>query len=234
MSDIQKIKILIIDDHTLFRSGLKSLIQREAESKYEVVAEAADGLEGIKQMSKHNPDIILLDLSMPVMIGKVTLQQIMYINPEQIVLMLTVSEDAADLTECMQLGASGFLLKNIEADFLLTSIDRALKGDTVFSPEMTQKLLNQLISKTTTNKRDEIEAEELDSTKAKVAELTTREREILAYVAAGESNKQIARCLDVAENTVKVHVQNILKKLEVNSRVQAAVIAVQFNIQADN
>ena len=76
---------------------------------------------------------------------------------------------------------------------------------------MTQKLLNQLISKTTTNKRDEIEAEELDSTKAKVAELTTREREILAYVAAGESNKQIARCLDVAENTVKVHVQNILK-----------------------
>ena len=234
MSDIQKIKILIIDDHTLFRSGLKSLIQREAESKYEVVAEAADGLEGIKQMSKHNPDIILLDLSMPVMNGKETLQQIMYINPEQMVLMLTVSEDAADLTECMQLGASGFLLKNIEADFLLTSIDRALKGDTVFSPEMTQKLLNQLISKTTTNKRDEIEAEELDSTKAKVAELTTREREILAYVAAGESNKQIARCLDVAENTVKVHVQNILKKLEVNSRVQAAVIAVQFNIQADN
>ncbi|NLA89078.1 MAG: response regulator transcription factor [Alcaligenaceae bacterium] len=234
MSDIQKIKILIIDDHTLFRSGLKSLIQREAESKYEVVAEAADGLEGIKQMSKHNPDIILLDLSMPVMNGKETLQQIMNINPEQMVLMLTVSEDAADLTECMQLGASGFLLKNIEADFLLTSIDRALKGDTVFSPEMTQKLLNQLISKTTTNKRDEIEAEELDSTKAKVAELTTREREILAYVAAGESNKQIARCLDVAENTVKVHVQNILKKLEVNSRVQAAVIAVQFNIQADN
>lgn len=234
MSDTQKIKILIIDDHTLFRSGLKSLIQREAESKYEVVAEAADGLEGIKQMSNHNPDIILLDLSMPVMNGKETLQQIMNINPEQMVLMLTVSEDAADLTECMQLGASGFLLKNIEADFLLTSIDRALKGDTVFSPEMTQKLLNQLISKTATSKQDEIEAEEFDSTKAKVAELTTREREILAYVAAGESNKQIASCLDVAENTVKVHVQNILKKLEVNSRVQAAVIAVQLNIQVDN
>ena len=117
MSDIQKIKILIIDDHTLFRSGLKSLIQREAESKYEVVAEAADGLEGIKQMSKHNPDIILLDLSMPVMNGKETLQQIMNINPEQMVLMLTVSEDAADLTECMQLGASGFYLKILKLIF---------------------------------------------------------------------------------------------------------------------
>lgn len=234
MSNKQIVKILIIDDHTLFRSGLRSLLQREAESIYEVVAEAADGLEGIKQMTKYNPDIILLDLSMPVMNGKETLQQIMNINPEQVVLMLTVSEDAADLTECMQLGARGFLLKNIEADFLLTSIDKALNGDTVFSPEMTQKLLNQLISKSAKNKQDEVNSAEFDATKAKVAELTSREREILAYVAAGESNKQIARCLDVAENTVKVHVQNILKKLEVNSRVQAAVIAVQFNIQADH
>ncbi|SUA53958.1 Chemotaxis protein CheY [Oligella ureolytica] len=93
------VKILLIDDHTLFRSGLKSLIQREAESRYEVVAEAADGLEGVKMMAKYSPDIILLDLSMPVLNGKETLQQIMNINPEQVVLMLTVSEDATDLTE---------------------------------------------------------------------------------------------------------------------------------------
>ena len=228
------VKILLIDDHTLFRSGLKSLIQREAESRYEVVAEAADGLEGVKMMAKYSPDIILLDLSMPVMNGKETLQQIMNINPEQVVLMLTVSEDATDLTECMQLGAKGFLLKNIEADFLLESIDKALNGDTVFSPEMTQKLLNQIISTNATLKSPQEDSQELNANQAKIDELTNREREILAYIAAGESNKQIARSLDVAENTVKVHVQNVLKKLEVNSRVQAAVIAVQFNIQADH
>lgn len=228
------VKILLIDDHTLFRSGLKSLIQREAESRYEVVAEAADGLEGVKMMAKYSPDIILLDLSMPVMNGKETLQQIMNINPEQVVLMLTVSEDATDLTEFMQLGAKGFLLKNIEADFLLESIDKALNGETVFSPEMTQKLLNQIISTNATLKSPQEDSQELNANQAKIDELTNREREILAYIAAGESNKQIARSLDVAENTVKVHVQNVLKKLEVNSRVQAAVIAVQFNIQADH
>lgn len=228
------VKILLIDDHTLFRSGLKSLIQREAESRYEVVAEAADGLEGVKMMAKYSPDIILLDLSMPVMNGKETLQLIMNINPEQVVLMLTVSEDATDLTECMQLGAKGFLLKNIEADFLLESIDKALNGDTVFSPEMTQKLLNQIISTNAALKSPQEDSQELNANQVKIDELTNREREILAYIAAGESNKQIARSLDVAENTVKVHVQNVLKKLEVNSRVQAAVIAVQFNIQADH
>ncbi|QPT41125.1 Response regulator protein vraR [Oligella ureolytica] len=228
------VKILLIDDHTLFRSGLKSLIQREAESRYEVVAEAADGLEGVKMMAKYSPDIILLDLSMPVMNGKETLQQIMNINPEQVVLMLTVSEDATDLTECMQLGAKGFLLKNIEADFLLESIDKALNGDTVFSPEMTQKLLNQIISTNAALKSPQEDSQELNANQVKIDQLTNREREILAYIAAGESNKQIARSLDVAENTVKVHVQNVLKKLEVNSRVQAAVIAVQFNIQADH
>ena len=228
------VKILLIDDHTLFRSGLKSLIQREAESRYEVVAEAADGLEGVKMMAKYSPDIILLDLSMPVMNGKETLQQIININPEQVVLMLTVSEDATDLTECMQLGAKGFLLKNIEADFLLESIDKALNGDTVFSPEMTQKLLNQIISTNAALKSPQEDSQELNANQVKIDELTNREREILAYIAAGESNKQIARSLDVAENTVKVHVQNVLKKLEVNSRVQAAVIAVQFNIQADH
>lgn len=224
------VKILIVDDHTLFRSGLKSLLHREAESKYDVVAEAADGLEGIKQMAKHNPDIILLDLSMPTMNGKEALQQIMNINPQQIVLMLTVSEDAADLMECMQLGARGFLVKNIEADFLLDSIDKALNGESVFSPEITRKVLDQLISKNVSTKQEQTVSKGLESIEAKVAELTIREREILIYIADGDSNKQIARNLDVAENTVKVHVQNILKKLEVNSRVQAAVIVVQLNL----
>ncbi|SUA53948.1 Nitrate/nitrite response regulator protein narL [Oligella ureolytica] len=134
----------------------------------------------------------------------------------------------------MQLGAKGFLLKNIEADFLLESIDKALNGDTVFSPEMTQKLLNQIISTNAALKSPQEDSQELNANQVKIDQLTNREREILAYIAAGESNKQIARSLDVAENTVKVHVQNVLKKLEVNSRVQAAVIAVQFNIQADH
>ena len=210
------IKIILIDDHTLFRSGIKALLSRQ--SDFDVIGEAADGFTGIKLVEQMRPDIVLLDLDMPVMNGRETLAQILSSNPQQTVVMLTVSEDNDELTECMRIGARGFLLKNINADFLLDSIRKAVDGDNVFSPEMTTRLVQSLISPVSPR------ADHLLST------LTPREMEILGYLAAGHSNKVIARHLELAESTIKVHVQNILRKLNLSSRVQAAVYAVQHKV----
>lgn len=210
------IKIILIDDHTLFRSGIKALLSRQHD--FEVIGEAADGLSGIKMINRLQPDVVLLDLDMPGMNGREALSQIISINPQQAVIMLTVSEDNDDLTECMLIGARGYLLKNINADFLLESIRKAAEGDNVFSPEMTAKLVKSLIS-----------PQPAQGTQA-LSSLTPRELEILGYLAAGHSNKIIARHLDLAESTVKVHVQNLLRKLNLSSRVQAAVYAIRHNV----
>lgn len=210
------IKIILIDDHTLFRSGIKALLSRQ--HGFEVIGEAADGLSGIKMINRLQPDVVLLDLDMPGMNGREALSQIISINPQQAVIMLTVSEDSDDLTECMRIGARGYLLKNINADFLLESIRKAAEGDNVFSPEMTAKLVKNLIS-----------PQPAQGTQA-LSSLTPRELEILGYLAAGHSNKIIARHLDLAESTVKVHVQNLLRKLNLSSRVQAAVYAIRHNV----
>ncbi|OHX10683.1 response regulator [Chromobacterium sphagni] len=212
----QAIRILLVDDHTLFRSGLRALLQRQVD--FVVVGEAADGLEGVKQAERLQPDIVLLDLDMPVMNGREALPQILDGCSQCAVLMLTVSEDGDDLAECMRGGARGYLLKNIDADFLLDSIRRAVDGDSVLSPEMTAKLLARLRQPAQPVKLNELDA------------LTPRERETLGWLARGASNKEIARALALAESTVKVHVQSILRKLSLNSRVQAAVYAVEHGV----
>lgn len=212
----QKIRIVLIDDHNLFRSGIKALLSRQAD--FDIVGEAADGLSGVKLVEQTKPDIVLLDLDMPVMNGREALAQILSVRSEQNVVMLTVSEDSEDLTECMRFGARGFLLKNINADFLVDSIKRAVDGDNVFSPEMTARLVQSLIRPHNAGTGSALDT------------LTPRELEILGHLAAGHSNKIIARQLDLAESTIKVHVQNILRKLELSSRVQAAIYAVQHKV----
>lgn len=209
----------MIDDHTLFRSGLKALLQRQ--SDFAVVGEAADGLEGVKLIELVAPDVVLLDLDMPHMNGREALAQIVAVHPELAVLMLTVSEDGEDLAECMRLGARGYLLKNINAEFLLSSIRRAVTGDSVLSPEMTAKLVARLRDPRPAASRPDVDS------------LTPRERETLRHLARGASNKEIARSLDLAESTVKVHVQNILRKLNLSSRVQAAVFAVENELDRE-
>lgn len=215
MANEKKYRILIVDDHTLFRRGLRALI--DSCERFEVVGEATDGLEGVKMQQQLQPDAVLLDLDMPVMRGLEALPQMMSHNPQQVVLMLTVSEDGGDLVECMRLGARGYLLKNIDTEFLLDSIEKAINGDSVLSPEMTSKLVTQLRRKEPVN-------HELKEP------LTPREREILRWLARGNSNKLIARNLKVTESTVKVHMQNILRKLNLGSRVQAAVYAVEHGL----
>jgi two-component system nitrate/nitrite response regulator NarL len=212
----ETISVLLIDDHTLFRSGVRSLLQRNP--RFTVVGEASDGVDGVKRAMQLRPDVILLDLHMPGMTGVETLQLILQDWPEATVIMLTVSEEAEDLATALHAGARGYLIKNIDADYLVRAIERAAAGESVLAESMAGKLVAQL------QKQRQAKA---PAPPSELDRLTPREREILACLARGESNKLIARVLDLVESTVKIHVQNILKKLGLSSRVQAAVFAVE-------
>jgi two-component system, NarL family, nitrate/nitrite response regulator NarL len=211
-----RIRVLVVDDHALFRSGVIALLSRQPD--IQVVGEAADGLEGIKRAKELAPDILLMDLHMPGTSGKEAIGLLAEEVPAAKVMMLTVSEDAQDLLDCLRAGATGYLLKNTNIDALIDSLRRAFEGDSVVSPGMTSKLVQGVLAP-----RVDAAASALDS-------LSGREREVLQQVAAGASNKEIARRLDLAESTVKIHVQHILRKLHLQSRVQAAVFAVEHGI----
>ena len=212
MSD--KIRVLLVDDHTLFRSGIKSLLQRNEE--FEVVGEAGDGLEGIKRARSLRPNVVLLDLHMPGVSGLEALKVIVEEIPEVRALMLTVSEDAQDLMDALRAGASGYLLKNIETEMLIDGVRRVAAGESVVSQQMTAKLIAGVRN-----------PPRQESSPPDRERFSPRERDILASLAQGESNKEIARRLDLAESTVKIHVQNIFKKLNMTSRVQVALYAVE-------
>lgn len=217
---MKPIRILIVDDHTLFRSGIKLALQRH--EGFEVVGEAGDGLEGIKRARQLKPDVVLLDLHMPGTGGLEALRVLVEDLPETQVIMLTVSEDAEDLLETLRAGARGYLLKNIDTEFFVESIQRAARGESVMSPQIAHKLA------------DSLRAPQKDS--ATVAadvspgKLSPREREIIVMLAHGASNKEIARVLNLSESTIKIHVQGILRKLNIAKRVQAAVYAVEHGL----
>ncbi len=220
MTTSQPIRILLVDDHALFRSGMRALLQEYPD--FVVVGETADGMEGVKRAKHLRPDVVLLDLHMPGVNGKDALRLILQDSAEVRVLMLTVSEDADDLLDTLRAGATGYLLKNIEAETLANAIRMAARGEPVVSQAMMGKLLN--IDRERVSLSTSITPA---ASSAVLNKLTPRERDILACIAKGQSNKQIARDLDVAESTVKIHVQSVLKKLQLNSRVQAAVFAVE-------
>lgn len=215
------IRILLVDDHTLFRSGIKALLSRV--TGFEVIGEAGDGLEGVKRAISLRPDIVLLDLNMPGISGKEAVQLIVEEAPETKVIVLTVSENAEDLIDVMRAGAQGYLLKNIDAEFLTVALRRAAEGEAVMAPQMTMHLLDNLrCGSKPASLGDELE------------KLSPREREILAYLARGLSNKVIARELNLAESTVKIHVQGILRKFNMASRVQVAVYAIEHGLVPKN
>ena len=205
------IRILLVDDHKLFRRGLTALLR--AEPDFEVVGEAGDGVEGIKQAAALKPDVMLLDLHMPGITGVDALAGIHELSPRTRVLMLTVSEDGADLVAALRGGACGYLLKNIDGEFLTASIRRAASGESVVCAELTGKLVAGV--------RDNGATPETGGLPA----LSPRERDIVSHIAAGASNKEIARALGVAESTVKIHVQHVMRKLKLSGRVQIAVFA---------
>ncbi len=241
------IRILVVDDHTLFRRGLTALLAQD--NRLLVVAEAGDAGEALRAALKHLPDVILLDNHLPGVRGIDALPQIQAAAPRAKVVMLTVSEDADDLSRALALGAAGYLLKTVEGDELAQAIMRVLSGESVVSPEMTSKLIaayrnavsqpgaSEAVFSTSALTAPGAAVPALPEAPLALAEraagteepqlgrLSPREMDILREIARGASNKEIARALGIAETTVKIHVQHILRKLNLTSRVQAAVLA---------
>ena len=215
------LRLLVVDDHTLFRRGLIALLQ--ADARFSVVAEAGDASEAQRLAAQHRPDVILLDNHLPGVKGVDALAGLREVAPQTRVLMLTVSEDEADLAQALRAGAAGYLLKTADIDVLAQAILRAQTGHATISPEMTAKLVSAFQALPTGAPPAEPPAAPPPADP--IDTLSPREREILECIAQGASNKEIARSLAIAEPTVKIHVQHILRKLGLSSRVQAAVYA---------
>ncbi|MEO8136428.1 MAG: response regulator transcription factor [Betaproteobacteria bacterium] len=220
------IRILVVDDHTLFRRGLTALLARDPQLL--VVGDAADAGEALRRVQELQPDLILLDNHLPGVNGVDALPALREAAPNVRVLMLTVSEDEQDLAAALRGGANGYLLKTIEGDALVSAILRAMRGESVIAQEMTGKLFAAYRG-AAADASTVAGAAGAPLTPvpppSKIDQLSPREQEILRCVARGASNKEIGRDLGIAETTVKIHVQHVLRKLDVSSRVQAAVIA---------
>jgi two-component system nitrate/nitrite response regulator NarL len=208
------IRLLVVDDHALFRRGLVALLMQD--ERFTVCGQAGDIGEALRLIGRESPDLILLDNHLPGVRGVDGIASLKDAAPDARILMLTVSENEDDLSAALQAGADGYLLKTVELDHLSTYIIKVLAGEPVVSPEMMSKLLIAFRAKAPATPAS-LPAE------AELGLLSAREREVLALIAHGDSNKLIARQLDIAETTVKIHVQNILRKLQLSSRVQAAV-----------
>ena len=209
------IRLLVVDDHSLFRRGLTALLSQEP--GMDVVGEAADGGEALRRAESLQPDVILLDNHMPGVRGVDLLPGLREVAPKARILMLTVSEDEEDLAAALRGGAVGYLLKTIDGRDLAMALQRAMQGESVVSPELTSKLVNAFKQSASPATAPPPTAED--------GGLSPREHEILREIARGASNKEIARTLGIAETTVKIHVQHILRKLDLSSRVQVAVWA---------
>jgi two-component system nitrate/nitrite response regulator NarL len=205
--------VLLIDDHTLFRLGLKNLLER---SGINVIAAASTGQEGLDMAQDVNPDVILLDMRMPDMDGLEVLKKLRDTGVTVPISMLTTSNEERDLVESLRNGAQGYLLKDMDPEDLVAALHNIVKGETVVAPQLAGTLARALQGKS-----DEMEK------KTPLSSLTPRELEIIEHLAIGQSNKVIARELGITDGTVKLHVKAILRKLEVSSRVEAAVIAVE-------
>jgi len=214
--------ILVVDDHTLFRRGLIALLRQE--DGVEVIGEAADAGEALRCAQSLQPDLILLDNHMPGVTGVTLLPALREAAPQSRVLMLTVSEDEEDLSAALRHGAQGYLLKTIDGEDLADALRRTMRGESVVSPEMSHKLLNALRnggSSSTSGSSGLPQPKPLAG--GAPPALSPREIDILKQLTRGASNKEMARTLGIAETTVKIHVQHILRKLKLSSRVQAAV-----------
>lgn len=219
------IRILVVDDHTLFRRGLTALLHRDPQ--FEVVGDARDAGEAQRRAQELKPDVILLDNHLPGVTGVDALPALHEAAPSARVLMLTVSEDERDLAGALRAGASGYLLKTIEGDALAAAIRRAMRGESTVAEEMTGKLVAAYRDAAAPQPA---QAAEPAAPASLLHTLSPREQDILLGITQGQGNKEIARSLGIAETTVKIHVQHILRKLGVSSRVQAAVIAVEHGL----
>jgi DNA-binding NarL/FixJ family response regulator len=215
-TDLEVIRVLIADDQALFRRGLYVVLGTE--DHIEVVAEAENGAEAIAKAEDLVPDVVLMDVRMPRVNGIEAARQIRDLCPSTKILMLTVSDEEDDLYEAIKAGANGYLLKEISVEEVAEAIRAVVQGQSLISPSMASKLLNEFNSLAK-------KAEERQQYPAPA--LTSRELEVLKLVAKGMSNREIAEELFISENTVKNHVRNILEKLHLHSRMEAVIYAVR-------
>lgn len=208
---INLIRVLIVDDHPLMRKGIKQLLLTN--SNFQVVGEAKNGIEAVSYSKKLQPDLVLLDFNMPGISGLETLKAIRKQNSETKVIIFTVSDNKQDVIAMINQGASGYLLKDSEPDTLLKNITEALSGELIVSPKLFPYLQ---------------ELDQEDNIRDKLSTLTKREKQTLHEISQSYSNKEIAVNLNISEGTVKVHVKSLLKKLQMKSRIEAAVLYLQL------
>lgn len=208
------LRILLVDDHVLFRKGVAAMLSNR--SDFVVVAEAGDGVEAVRIARETLPDVVLLDVHMPNQGGLETVKILKQEMPHIQVVMLTVSDDEDDLFEALKYGAKGYLLKNLHPQQLYAMLDGLRRGEAAISGSMASKILQEF-KQPTHRQADDSHPDDL----------TPREIDVLEQVVTGATNKEIAETLQITENTVKIHLRNILDKLHVKNRIQAAVRAIR-------
>lgn len=209
-------RVLLADDHALFRAGIASLLSAWG---MEVVGEAGDGIEALELARKTKPDLVLMDIGMPVCNGLEATKLIKTELPETTIVMVTVSDEDADLFEAIKAGATGYLLKNMSEEEFSRTLDAIAEGEPALSPGLAARILDELARRSGERREDE-----------RGPELSDREREVLTLVAEGATNREIAERLVISENTVSFHVKNILAKLHLKNRAQAAAYAIRSGL----
>lgn len=207
-------KVMLVDDHALIREGIKQLL--EFDGSIDVIEQASGGAECLEKLQHVQPDILLLDINMPNVNGIEVLEEIKKKNIPVKVLMLTVHSEAEYLVQAVDIGANGYILKDSGSEELKKAIQSVMDGDSYIQPSLIPSLNSRLVNR--------------DIDKEKIAALTKREMEILTQIAGGMFNKEIAMNLNISERTVKNHISNIFKKIDVSDRTQAAVFAIRNNI----
>jgi DNA-binding NarL/FixJ family response regulator len=210
---MSRIKLVVVDDHALFRRGLVGLLEEMPD--FLVAGEAANGQEALPLIERIKPDVVLLDINMPVMDGIQALAAIRKTQPDQKVLMLTISQNDDDLISAIVTGANGYVLKNTEPEMLHSTILQVAAGHSVLSPEVTARVL-QAVRRSQTDRSRGL--------------LSDREVEVLKCLARGQTTAHIASGLFISENTVKTHIRHILEKMEVSNRAEAVARAAQMDL----
>jgi len=207
--------VLLVDDHDLFRTGLRTLLEEQGVA---IVGEAADGALAVAGVREHAPDVVLMDINMPVMNGVEATREITRLAPLSRVVVLTISDDDGDVIDAVLAGASGYLLKDATIDDLLRGIRAAAEGDSLMSPAIASKVIQR------------VRAASPGDTGRPRGDLSQRELEVLRLIAIGKDNAHIASELHISPKTVKNHISNILMKLGIENRIQAAVYAVRTGL----
>jgi two-component system, NarL family, response regulator DegU len=216
---MSKISVMIADDHSMVRQGLKQIL--ELEDDIAVVAQAANGEEAVRLAREHKPDVILMDINMPGTNGLQAIKELKQDKHPYKVIVLTIHQDREYLFKTLQMGSEGYVLKDAEPSVLIEAIRNVFRGQSYIQPNMTRELVKEF-NRVTLHEKD----------KQDENNLTSREIEVLDLIAEGMINKEIAKQLYISEKTVKNHVSNIFKKLNVSDRTQAAIYAFKHNLKS--